>query len=156
MTDEPPSLEFALQLIELRDSPAARRWIAGGLRAWLETGGERPLEAFLALRRPDRLQWRRWRQRQLLARAAQLLGHDASSWRGAVALAGELADFEQRFWPRWRRLEQPPAGSSNLRQVVDAVFRLGLPLARSPRALHRALTQSPPATVSTIAGKVAS
>lgn len=148
MTDEPPSLALALQLVELQDSPQARRWIAGGLRAWLETGGEVPLEYFLGLRRPDRLQWRRWRQRHLLARAARLLGHEASSWAGAVALAGEVATFETRIWPRWRQLAQPPAGASDLRATLDAVFRIGLPVARSPRGLLRLLTVTPPATVS--------
>lgn len=146
--EESSSLRLALLAIERLQAgaPVPREvglWLAAGLRAWLEDSGEASLHDFLDLDRPTRLQWRRWQQRRLLRRAAELLEHNPDSWAAARALSAAAAEFEEKFWPAWRDLKVPPAQCSELRATLFAVFRLGVPIPRSTRNLYRRLSQDP-------------
>lgn len=126
----------------------AHRWLAGGLRAWLEAGGEAPLEEYLGLSRPSRLAWRRWRRRQLLRHAAEQLGPGLTPWRQAIALNEALAEFLEFTWPAWQSLPSPPVDADPVEAALFAMMQLGLAVPTSARTMHRALTDAPPLTVS--------
>jgi hypothetical protein len=78
-------------------------------------------------------EWTRRRERdELLLEAVALL--PGTPWGRCVALEAEIHRFEGALWPRWSHLDEPPAGSSRLRECLFRARKFGvLPSARQLR-----------------------
>jgi hypothetical protein len=77
-----------------------------------------------------------------LRQAAELTAA-GSTWGKSVDLAHEVNIFEAVLWPRWRDLESPPEGCSELRRHLFEACKLG-ELPTTPRRLYAILKQNGP------------
>lgn len=68
-------------------------------------------------------------------RTAAALLNEGKRWRRSKRLALEAQRFEAIQWPRWRKLEHPPAGASNLSIALWQARRWG-PFPSSDMRFH--------------------
>lgn len=64
-------------------------------------------------------------------------------WPRSVELARELERFEVSIWPRWRHLDDPPPGTSRLREALFRARKLGR-VPKTPRRLHDLVKSAQP------------
>jgi hypothetical protein len=148
-------IDHAARLAAGQADPDALLWLQQGLAEWIREDGAMRLERCLRLpTTPARL---RLLQRDFwLFEAARAL-ECASSWHGAVQLAGELATFISRGpWRIWRNQPAPPDEASKLRRALFHVARLRGGRTLSEKQVYRIVghvfQQKCPAPASIIAG----
>ena len=110
-------------------------WLRKGFRAFLASGGSLPLERCLrlprrrgALRRAARDYW--------LRRAWRLMDSELSPWLRSKALAAAVRSFRARQWVRWRCLNLPPCGITELESTLYQAFRSCEHLPMTTMQLH--------------------
>lgn len=127
--DAPELQALALVAIigALPDGPT-KSWFSTGVAAWLSGS---PLETALGLaggqgRRTARTVYRRHLRDEALRQAHGMMP-GKSPWARSFELSRECQKFQSVILPRWRNLEGPPAGASELRTILWRVFRAGNP-----------------------------
>ncbi len=118
-TDE---FERAQRLARGQVDASDLQWLSKGFAAFLAGCGAVPLERCLRLPRKDSA-LRRACRNYWLRRAWEALGAQLSPWRRSEKLAAAVRDFDSRCWRRWRTLDEPPVGGSELEFALFQAFR---------------------------------
>lgn len=115
-------------IVETLPEGPTKSWFTARIASWLAGS---PLETALGLaggqgRRTARTVYRRYLRDDALRQAHGMMP-GKSPWARSFELSREVQKFEAIIWPRWRNLEGPPAGASELRTILWQVFRAGNP-----------------------------
>lgn len=115
---------FASRVAAGQFDPAVHAWLQKGFAAHAAACGTRPLEDCLRIPRTTKASVRAIRDAWLL-RAWMLTDTSLTPWGRSKQLADLMRQFETRWWPRWRDLATPPAGTSELRTALFMTMKAG-------------------------------
>jgi hypothetical protein len=114
---------------------AVALWLREAAERHIETGES--LEHLLGLRGGSRTaayRLRKLRRDYHLRQAWSAL--DGSPWQRSVRLSEELIRFQSILWPRWRELQAPPEGCSQLRSALWRALKTRMLIPSTARHLH--------------------
>lgn len=142
MSDPIHHLLNVAEVVRRHGDPVTGRWFADSVSRYLAS--RETLDTCLGLASPGpgqpspRTRHGKAVRDSFLKQAYELVDGENSTRRCEI-LASQIIDFEARFWPRWRDLDEPPEGCSKLRGLLFLARQTGEVMPTTGRTVFRAV-----------------